>query len=199
MPWHVSERDGKFCVIKDSDGSTAGCHETREKANAQLRALYANEPKTAALEIDYADLEFDVPEAASQPLRIEVGQAPDRAVDAIVAALSQMSERLIAAEERQIEFVEIVQKLKEIVESDRESLVASLGQMTEAIREAVSAQPEIVVNVPEIQMPEIPAPVVNVQPPEVTVQYTPQKTSKQITVKRDPITGAISSAEVTDG
>lgn len=43
MPWHIEKRDGEFCVIKDSDGSSAGCHETREKALKQQRALYANE------------------------------------------------------------------------------------------------------------------------------------------------------------
>lgn len=42
------EKDGdRFCVIKDDDGSKAGCHPTRDKANAQMRALYANE-KTMA-------------------------------------------------------------------------------------------------------------------------------------------------------
>lgn len=43
MPWHVEKRDGEFCVIKDSDGESEGCHETEEKAKAQMRALYATE------------------------------------------------------------------------------------------------------------------------------------------------------------
>jgi len=42
-PWHIEERGDEFCVIKDDDNSTAGCHPTREAAEAQLRALYANE------------------------------------------------------------------------------------------------------------------------------------------------------------
>jgi hypothetical protein len=33
-------------VIKDADGSVAGCHPTRAAANKQLAALYAQEPKT---------------------------------------------------------------------------------------------------------------------------------------------------------
>jgi hypothetical protein len=44
LPWHIAKKGAKFCVIKDSDGSSAGCHATQEKAKRQLRALYANEP-----------------------------------------------------------------------------------------------------------------------------------------------------------
>lgn len=197
MPWHVEERDGEYCVIKDSDGKSAGCHPSREKANAQMRALYANEGTTAGLELDWGDF-FEEEQNGQGPLRIEVGQAPDRAVEAIVAALTKMSERLIAAEERQIEFVEIVQKLKEVVESDREALVASIGHMTDAIKEAVTLRPDVVVNVPEFEFPEIPAPVVNVQPPEVTVQYTPQDGTKTIKIERDPLSGMIASATVIE-
>jgi HK97 family phage prohead protease len=49
MPWHT-ERGGGACaagewaVIKDSDGSTEGCHPSEEKANQHMAALYANEP-----------------------------------------------------------------------------------------------------------------------------------------------------------
>ncbi len=48
MPWHVSKGGGncaagEWAVIKDSDGSTAGRHPTKAKAEAQMAALYANE------------------------------------------------------------------------------------------------------------------------------------------------------------
>lgn len=43
MPWSISKRDGKYGVIKDSDGSQAGCHATRDEAADQIRALYAAE------------------------------------------------------------------------------------------------------------------------------------------------------------
>jgi len=43
VPWHIEKRDDEFCVIKDADGKSAGCHATEEKAKAQLRALYASE------------------------------------------------------------------------------------------------------------------------------------------------------------
>lgn len=42
-PWHIEEHDGKFCVIKDDGGENEGCHDTREEAEAQVRALYASE------------------------------------------------------------------------------------------------------------------------------------------------------------
>jgi hypothetical protein len=50
MPWHI-EPDHTGCsgyaVVKDQDGSVAGCHPTQAKAKAQLAALYANEPEMA--------------------------------------------------------------------------------------------------------------------------------------------------------
>lgn len=42
----IVERDGQFCVVSHDGDETFGCHETREKAEAQLAALEAN--KTAA-------------------------------------------------------------------------------------------------------------------------------------------------------
>lgn len=48
MPWHMEKREGKFCVIKDSDGSTEKCHPTREQATKHMRALYAAEGRAAS-------------------------------------------------------------------------------------------------------------------------------------------------------
>lgn len=42
MPYRIEERDGKYCVVKETDGETIHCHDTREQAEAQMRALYAN-------------------------------------------------------------------------------------------------------------------------------------------------------------
>lgn len=57
MPYHVAKStkcgaSKPWAVIKDSDGKIMGCHPTKEKANKQLAALYANEPglKTHSLE-----------------------------------------------------------------------------------------------------------------------------------------------------
>lgn len=43
MPWSIKERDGQFCVVKDDDGEVEGCHDTRDRAERQMRALYASE------------------------------------------------------------------------------------------------------------------------------------------------------------
>lgn len=42
-PWHVEERDGKFVVVKNDTGEVVGTHPTREAAERQVAALYANE------------------------------------------------------------------------------------------------------------------------------------------------------------
>lgn len=47
MPWKVQKRGSRYCVIKETDGSNEGCHDTREEAEAHQRALYAHEPKMA--------------------------------------------------------------------------------------------------------------------------------------------------------
>jgi hypothetical protein len=49
MPWRIQEdhpdcpSDRPYAVVKEDDGEVEGCHETREKAEEQQRALYANE------------------------------------------------------------------------------------------------------------------------------------------------------------
>jgi HK97 family phage prohead protease len=56
MPWHIEEgyeSCSGFAVIKDSDGSVAGCHETEEAAKKQLAALYASEPEARAAKYDH--------------------------------------------------------------------------------------------------------------------------------------------------
>jgi len=50
MPWHVESNNPEcegFAVVKDSDGSVAGCHDTEADALDQLAALYANEAASA--------------------------------------------------------------------------------------------------------------------------------------------------------
>ena len=46
MPWHIEKREDEFCVIKDDDDENEGCHDSREKAERQMRALYASENRT---------------------------------------------------------------------------------------------------------------------------------------------------------
>jgi hypothetical protein len=49
MPWKISEKDGKYLVIKEDDGEVVGAHASRAKAEAQLRVLYASENKSLDL------------------------------------------------------------------------------------------------------------------------------------------------------
>jgi hypothetical protein len=46
MPYTINKRGDRYCVIKDTDGSTVACHDTRDKAAAQIRVLYASESKS---------------------------------------------------------------------------------------------------------------------------------------------------------
>ena len=55
MPWHVTKSEQcpasrPWAVIKDSDGSVEGCHASKEAANKQMAALYANEEATMSKE-----------------------------------------------------------------------------------------------------------------------------------------------------
>lgn len=49
MPYHIGKQGSYGCsgypVVKDSDGTVMGCHETDKDAKAQLAALYINELK----------------------------------------------------------------------------------------------------------------------------------------------------------
>ena len=45
MPWKIEKRNDKFCVIKTTDSSVEKCHDTRDKALAHQKALYAAEAK----------------------------------------------------------------------------------------------------------------------------------------------------------
>jgi hypothetical protein len=62
MPWHIGTDDScpadkPVAVIKDDDGSVAGCHANEQDAKDQVAALYANEPMMEdALPVD--DIEF---------------------------------------------------------------------------------------------------------------------------------------------
>ena len=51
MPWHIEDDNpdcAGFAVVKDADGSIAGCHDTKDDADQQMAALYANEPEAAS-------------------------------------------------------------------------------------------------------------------------------------------------------
>lgn len=63
MPYRIERRGPKFCVIKDDGSSeTMGCHDTESEAEAQRKALYANEPQA-----EVADLMDDSFGTAADP------------------------------------------------------------------------------------------------------------------------------------
>jgi hypothetical protein len=42
MPWIISRQDGKYCVLKQTNGEVKKCYDKRREALMYLRALYAN-------------------------------------------------------------------------------------------------------------------------------------------------------------
>lgn len=68
VPWHVARNSSKcpsskpYAVVKDADGSVAGCHATEASANDQLRALYASEPKMARASGDCGPGQHQMPD-----------------------------------------------------------------------------------------------------------------------------------------
>lgn len=76
MPWHIAPDHakcgrGKFAVVKDSDGSVAGCHISKAMAKKQMAALYANEPgrgiQMASVERRFTLLMVELRAAGDQP------------------------------------------------------------------------------------------------------------------------------------
>lgn len=66
MPWHVDDNHpdcSGFAVVKDDDGSVEGCHETREQANRQVAALYANESDAGRAQMTSKSIN-DLPDSA---------------------------------------------------------------------------------------------------------------------------------------
>jgi hypothetical protein len=49
MPWKISKRSGKFCVINQTSGKEEDCHATRTEASDHMAALYASEGKKEVL------------------------------------------------------------------------------------------------------------------------------------------------------
>jgi hypothetical protein len=77
--WHLGSADNcpsdmPVAVIKTADGSVAGCHSTREDANAQMAVLYASEDgighQPSGVETDLPDCAADDP----SPYAISSGQ-----------------------------------------------------------------------------------------------------------------------------
>src|SRR5688572_27143722 len=59
MPWRITKQGEKFCVTKIATGDVVACHDTQAEADAQRKALYANEDYGLQLAIQDFNLEFD--------------------------------------------------------------------------------------------------------------------------------------------
>lgn len=49
MPWQIKQNAAGcrgYAVVKESDGKLVGCHPSKSRAEAHLKALYASEQKT---------------------------------------------------------------------------------------------------------------------------------------------------------
>lgn len=72
MPFAVRKKGDEFCVINTETNEEKGCSETREKAQAHMRALYANTDDVKSKSIDYWDVhsaQISQSEANYGPLR----------------------------------------------------------------------------------------------------------------------------------
>ena len=189
MPWHLENRDGKVCVVKDADGSVAGCHDSRTDAIKQQRALYANESRMASMydELDaqtedygWVEPEPVVPGSTLSPFAAElVGMIlKDEREKSLTASLAQSMDAI--AERMASE------------KAERTALVAALSQIGQPVINVET--PEVTVNVPPAEVRvDVPAPQVTVRP---EINLPPS--SKTVTFERDAITGQIAKAEVTE-
>lgn len=50
MPYEITQRGSQYCVIKQGTSQSMGCHDTREEALRQMRAIIANEVEEAMKE-----------------------------------------------------------------------------------------------------------------------------------------------------
>ncbi len=85
MPWHKVPESSKcptskpWAVVKDSDGSVAGCHATEAEADDQLAALYASEDADMTKAATFAKLD----ETAHAGIQSDVADAHGIKADAV--------------------------------------------------------------------------------------------------------------------
>jgi len=207
MPWHLENRDGKVCVIKDADGSVAGCHDSRTDAIKQQRALYANESRTAAMyaELDAQDYGWEEEKEAPVPAVLEDSLSPF-AAQLVGLILKDEREKSLTASLAQS--MDSISARMAAEKEERTALVAALSAIGQPVINVET--PEVTVHVPPAEVRvDVPAAEVTVNTPEVKVDVpAPQVTfspeinlpssSKTVTFERDPLTGHVSSAEIRE-
>lgn len=203
MPWSLKSKDGKWCVVKDSDGAEVACHDSRADAIKHQRALYANESRMASL---YATLDA-LPDP--EPVVAAVEPAPMMSqVQAEIIALLMREEKERSLVASVAENQELLAQRMQQDQEERMALVAALGRMgSPTIHIPAQAAPEVTVHVPPAEV-NFTAPEVNVHVPpaavtvnspdvNVTVEAAPP-VQKTVTFERDPLTQQVVKAEVTE-
>lgn len=204
MPWSLQQRDGEWCVIKESDGSSEGCHSSRADAIKHQRALYANEARVASM---YAELDAQPdpepePEVAPEPVAVfPTGRTVKIEIptdEALTASVMQQMERMSERQARTDEA--LVAALQAIGARDPVVNVHAAPITIEPTPVTVQA-PNVTVESPTVN---VEAPSVNVEAPSVTVQpadvnVTLPERQKTVTFERDPLTQQVTRAEVTEG
>jgi hypothetical protein len=206
MPWSLSQRDGKWCVIKESDGSTAGCHESRADAIKQQRALYANDSRMASL--------YDELDERSEEWTEPVVQAPAKSDSSLSPLATELVGLLLKDEREKSLIASLASSMESISEhvaktdEERAALVAALGTVSQPIvnvpAPVVNVEvPDITVEAPQVTVEQpaitVEAPNVRVEAAEAPVIHIHQPSAqKTVTFERDPLTGDVTKAEVTE-
>src|SRR5262245_1349113 len=203
MPWTLEQRDGRWCVIKEADGSNEGCHPSRAEAIKHQRALYANEARMASM-YDHLDAQPEPqPFVPSGPVPSQLGPL---ATELVGLLLKDDRERSLTAS--LVTQQEQMATRMEQEKLERQALIAALQTMQSPVVNVAAPDVQVDVEVPTPQV-TVEAPNVTVEQPAVNVQVAaPEVTvnpniivpnpTRKVTVEHDPLTQRIVSAEVTD-
>jgi len=67
MPYEITKQGDRFCVVKAGTDESLGCHDSEDKAQAQMRALYANEKDTKeAFDTNFEEIQQRVRAAVTE-------------------------------------------------------------------------------------------------------------------------------------
>lgn len=184
MPWRIEAREDEWCVIKETDGSVAGCHASRTQALKQQRALYAQESQTAAAN------------GTPDPVRVELSATRPDIDEALVASITAVSERLLETEDAVGQIALLLKQLSDDVRLDRTAFQEAL---TAAVQVAPQEPPivNVTVPVPEVKI-TVPKSRFAFTNPTPVVNVTIPGSKKTITFERDPLTGGVSKAEINE-
>lgn len=204
MPWQLELRDGKHCVVKKGESSPVpgGCHDSRADAIKHQRALYANESRVASMYaeldaqpdeiVEIPDVESPLesfPPASSRVVKIEI--PTDEALTAsVMQQMERMSERQARTDQALVAALQAIGEREHVVNVHSSPITVE--------------PPTVNVEAPNVT---VESPTVNVEPAQITVaapdvtvrpNIVMPSVSKTVTFERDPLTGQVERAEVTE-